>query len=44
MHLGPGMIVDIGGGDNKVVGLPLVNPYKAGVMLKFGLVIGLNMK
>jgi hypothetical protein len=44
MHLGPGMIVDAGGKNNDVVGIEIVNPYKPGVMVKFGLVIGLNMK
>ena len=43
-HIGPGMVIDVGGGQNEFVGLDLVNPYKAGVMLKFGAVIGLNMK
>ena len=44
MHIGPGMIVNAGGKNNDVVGIELVNPYNPGVMLKFGLVIGLNMK
>jgi hypothetical protein len=44
MHLGPGMIIDVGGNNNDVVGLDVVSPYKPGVMIKFGAVIGLNMK
>lgn len=44
MHIGPGMIVNAGGKNNDVVGIDFVNPYNPGVMLKFGLVIGLNMK
>lgn len=43
MHLGPGMIIDAGGENNKEIGIELVNPYKPGVMIKFGFVIGLNM-
>jgi hypothetical protein len=44
MHLGPGMIANAGGKNNDVVGIDIVNPYRPGVMIKFGLVIGLNMK
>jgi hypothetical protein len=44
MHVGPGMIVNAGGKNNDVVGIEVVNPYNPGVMLKFGAVLGLNMK
>jgi len=42
-HAGPGMIIDVGGKNNADVGLSVVNPYQPGVMLKFGVVLGLNM-